>query len=83
MTVTVRSTVVIALAFVVCGVGIAAEQGLASDPWWGACYCRANRTLECTPNLTERECRRRSDEALCDDWFWKERLPCWNWGYGG
>ena len=33
--------------------------------------------------LTERECRERCDEALCDDWFWKERLPCWNWGYGG
>jgi len=25
----------------------------------------------------------RGDEALCDDWFWKDRLPCWNWGYGG
>jgi hypothetical protein len=49
----------------------------------GACYCRAAGTLECTGGLTERECRQRCDEALCDDWFWKERLPCWNWGYGG
>lgn len=49
----------------------------------GACYCKAAGTLQCTANLTERECRRRCDEALCDDWFWKERLPCWNWGYGG
>ena len=40
-------------------------------------------TLQCDGGLTERECRQRCDEALCDDWFWKERLPCWNWGYGG
>jgi hypothetical protein len=20
---------------------------------------------------------------LCDDWFWLERRPCWNWGDGG
>jgi hypothetical protein len=40
-------------------------------------------TLQCTANLTERECHRQCDEALCDDWFWKDRLPCWNWGYGG
>ncbi len=49
----------------------------------GACYCRAHRELLCTANLTARECDRRSKEALCDEWFWKERLPCWNWGYGG
>ena len=49
----------------------------------GACYCRMAQALECTANLTERDCRRQCDEALCDDWFWKERLPCWNWGYGG
>jgi hypothetical protein len=49
----------------------------------GACYCRMEATLQCTAQLTEAECRRRCDEALCDDWFWKERLPCWNWGYGG
>ena len=49
----------------------------------GACYCRMADTLQCTANLTEPECRHRCDEALCDDWFWKDRLPCWNWGYGG
>jgi hypothetical protein len=49
----------------------------------GACYCRAAGSLLCTGDLTEAECRRRCDEALCDDWFWKERLACWNWGYGG
>ena len=49
----------------------------------GACYCRAAGTLHCTGDLSEHDCRRRCDEALCDDWFWKERLPCWNWGYGG
>jgi len=57
-----------------------------ADARWtflGACYCRAGETLGCTNDLSESECRRRCDEALCDDWFWKERLPCWNWGYGG
>jgi hypothetical protein len=49
----------------------------------GACYCRADKALLCTASLTERECRTQCDEALCDSWFWKERLPCWNWGYGG
>jgi hypothetical protein len=59
--------------------------GAAAAPaaWLGACYCRAAGTLLCTGGLTEAECQRRCDEALCDDWFWKERLACWNWGYGG
>ena len=60
-----------------------AEAPRAPIVFVGACYCRAAGTLECTGGLTERECRQRCDEALCDDWFWKERLPCWNWGYGG
>ena len=55
----------------------------AADAPRGACYCRMAETLECSANLTERDCRRQCDEDLCDDWFWKERLPCWNWGYGG
>ena len=55
----------------------------APPPLRGACYCRMAETLKCTGDLTEPDCRRRCDEALCDDWFWKERLPCWNWGYGG
>ena len=45
--------------------------------------CRAQRDLMCTANLTERECDRASKHALCDEWFWRERLACWNWGYGG
>ena len=49
----------------------------------GACYCRMAAALQCAADLTEPDCRRQCDEALCDDWFWKERLPCWNWGYGG
>ncbi len=49
----------------------------------GACYCRAGGDLMCMANLTGRECALRSRQALCDEWFWKERLPCWNWGYGG
>ena len=57
-----------------------ADQG---RPLLGACYCRVGETLKCTGDLTEPNCRRQCDDALCDDWFWKERLPCWNWGYGG
>jgi len=49
----------------------------------GACYCKAQSELHCTADLTERECDNVSRRALCDDWFWKERLACWNWGYGG
>lgn len=52
-------------------------------PLLGACYCRLGESLKCTGDLTELACRRQCDDALCDDWFWKERLPCWNWGYGG
>ena len=67
---------------------VAAADGRAAEPArpavsHGACYCRMAEALQCTANLTERDCRRRCDEALCDDWFWKDRLPCWNWGYGG
>ena len=65
------------------GTGMAADPPRSPHVFVGACYCRTAGTLECTAELTERECRRRCDEALCDDWFWKERLPCWNWGYGG
>ena len=62
---------------------VVAAGGSASQPLRGACYCRADAVLHCTANLSEQDCRRHCDEALCDDWFWKERLPCWNWGYGG
>jgi hypothetical protein len=63
-----------------------AAGGAAADApreFLGACYCREAGTLRCTADLSETECGRRCDEALCDEWFWKERLPCWNWGYGG
>jgi hypothetical protein len=62
---------------------MAADGQGRDEPLRGACYCRMAEALSCTADLTEPECRRRCDEALCDDWFWKERLPCWNWGYGG
>ena len=68
------------------GIGIAAGPAATPRPahvFVGACYCRTAGTLECAAGLTEHACRQRCDEALCDDWFWKERLPCWNWGYGG
>jgi hypothetical protein len=81
-----RAVSVLMLLVVAVG-GFAAEPPTQEDhtrgPLPGACYCRAAGALHCTANLSERECRLRCDEALCDDWFWKERLPCWNWGYGG
>jgi hypothetical protein len=49
----------------------------------GACYCRASGQLNCVGVLTNAECNKHCAEALCDDWFWMERLTCWNWGYGG
>ena len=65
----------------------ATADGPAAEPdrpaLRGACYCRMAAELKCTAGLTESDCRRQCDEAFCDDWFWKERLPCWNWGYGG
>lgn len=82
----VRATAVVILVVGAAG-GFAAEpragRGETKPVFQGACYCRAGGVLHCTANLSESECRRQSDEALCDDWFWKERLPCWNWGYGG
>jgi hypothetical protein len=49
----------------------------------GSCYCRAAGELRCVAEQTEDQCRHRCVEELCDDWFWLERRPCWNWGYGG
>jgi len=68
--------------------GAPAAESRAADPaarseFVGSCYCRSEGRLSCTAELTRGECRQRCDEQLCDDWYWKERLPCWNWGYGG
>jgi hypothetical protein len=49
----------------------------------GACYCRAMRELKCVGVITRAQCNKQCAEALCDEWFWMERLNCWNWGYGG
>jgi hypothetical protein len=49
----------------------------------GACYCRAGGRLTCLGEFTRVACERRCAEDFCDDWFWLERRPCWNWGYGG
>jgi len=76
-----RTLLLLAVAGSSCDVTIVRAE--AQRIFLGACYCRAGETLQCTSDLSESECRRRCDEALCDDWFWKERLPCWNWGYGG
>ena len=80
MTATARG-IVVALGLLV----VAAGSGSPAEPpaLRGACYCRVGTALDCTASLSERDCRRQCDEALCDDWFWKDRLPCWNWGYGG
>ncbi|HXJ77247.1 MAG TPA: hypothetical protein VMS64_01045 [Candidatus Methylomirabilis sp.] len=78
-----RLTLMAMLAFVaLVGPRSAAEEA-DSREFRGACYCRTQRELMCSANLTARECDLRSKLALCDDWFWKERLACWNWGYGG
>ena len=58
-------------------------DGVAREPLRGSCYCRASGELHCTADLTEPDCQKHCNEAFCDEWFWKERLPCWNWGYGG
>ena len=63
-----------------------ASETLAQPGRWeltGSCYCRAAGELRCVSDQTEIQCKRRCAEELCDDWFWLERRPCWNWGYGG
>jgi len=61
--------------------GMSAERGRWE--FTGSCYCRAAGELHCVSDQTEQQCRHRCAEELCDDWFWLERRPCWNWGYGG
>jgi len=80
-----RTRAGLALLIVLAAVATTGSEGSqdSSREFRGACYCRAQRELMCTANVTARECDLRSREALCDDWYWKERLPCWNWGYGG
>ncbi len=67
------------------GAVVASEPGAGRARWilTGACYCRAAGELGCVDELTEGQCARRCADELCDDWFWLERRPCWNWGYGG
>ena len=74
---------VAALVLIWLGAAASAADEAPHRVFHGACYCRAQGELTCTPGLTSAECDRRCKYALCDDWFWKERLPCWNWGYGG
>ena len=51
--------------------------------FWGPQIRAGGVVRWCTTEMTERACRERCATELCDDWFWKDRLPCWNWGYGG
>lgn len=66
---------------------LVAAENVADETSWrvlrGSCYCRGGGVLGCVADLTYRECERRCVTELCDDWFWNERRPCWNWGYGG
>jgi hypothetical protein len=48
----------------------------------GACYLTFGERLECLEDASEGECRQRCDDLLCDSYTWRDRLPCWNWGYG-
>ena len=63
--------------------GLTSENGTSAQRTrWeltGSCYCRAAGELHCVSDQTEDQCRHRCAEELCDDWFWRERLPCWNW----
>jgi hypothetical protein len=56
---------------------------MSPAPLTGACYLTFGERLECTADSTESECHQRCDDLLCDDYTWIDRLPCWNWGYGG
>ncbi len=85
-----RARRVVSLAAVCLTLGVAAPGRVATAPpdsrhadFRGACYCRAMGELNCVGVLTQAACNKQCAEALCDDWFWMERLPCWNWGYGG
>jgi hypothetical protein len=78
-----RSAVLAVVLFAAAVTAGPAAEPPGREPFRGACYCRAQKSLHCAADLTEADCRRRCEDALCDDWFWKERLPCWNWGYGG
>lgn len=49
----------------------------------GACYLTFAERRECVADTTEAECRQHCDDQLCDSYAWLDRLPCWNWGYGG
>jgi len=62
-------------------IGTVAQQ--ARSEFTGSCYCRAAGELHCVSDQTEDQCKHRCAQELCDDWFWLERRPCWNWGYGG
>ena len=75
--------VALVLAGLVSAGSAADEVPAREQEFRGACYCRAQGELTCTASLTARQCDLRSREALCDEWFWRERLACWNWGYGG
>ena len=74
---------ILPLALAVLGALAAAADQAQRFELRGACYSRAAGALTCIGELTRRECDTHCAEALCDDWFWLERRPCWNWGYGG
>jgi hypothetical protein len=76
-------TVLVALCAAAPGPVFTAPPDARPAALLGACYCRAAGNLKCVGVVTRVECTTQCAEALCDDWFWMERLNCWNWGYGG
>ena len=80
-----RVIIVLAALIVLLALTVTATSAQRGSPpvLRGACYCRAEGRLTCVAELTRLECDRRCAEEFCDDWFWVERRPCWNWGYGG
>jgi hypothetical protein len=78
-----RLRLTVLAALLATALGLRGSSAAEREPYRGACYCRMEGRVECTDNLTERQCDLQAAQALCDDWFWLERLPCWNWGYGG
>ena len=82
-----RAVFRVALALAVCAavpgsVATAPPDGRQAE-LRGACYCRVQGALNCVGMLAKAACDKQCAEALCDEWFWMERLACWNWGYGG
>jgi len=81
-TIAVIALLLVSWLFTLATRGTAAPE-LPRSELGGACYCRAMGQLSCVGVTTKGQCDKHCTEAFCDEWFWLERLTCWNWGYGG